>query len=87
MRSTRATSAIERLNNRTGTRQYSMTRTADELFFLVQRVPEKAPEKLCEPLPLDEFVAFVNAYGPQKPKRVSKLDVAFEKQLVKKTTP
>ena len=31
-----------------------------------------------------EFAAFVNGLGPQTPKRVSKLDVAFEKQLVKK---
>jgi hypothetical protein len=36
------------------------------------------------PLELDEFVAFVNGLGPQTPRRVSKLDVAFEKQLVKK---
>jgi hypothetical protein len=33
---------------------------------------------------LDDFVAFVNAYGPQIPKRVSKLEVEFSKQLVKK---
>ena len=37
-----------------------------------------------EPLELDAFVAFVNALGPQKARRVSKLDVAFEKQLSKK---
>ena len=84
MNSTKATGAIERLNARAGTRQYSMARTAGEMFYLLQRTPEHPAEKLCEPLPLDEFVAFVNAYGPQKPKRVSKLDTAFEKQLVKK---
>ena len=84
MRSTRATGAIERLNTRAETRQYSMVRTSSELFFLVQRVAGNPVEKLSEPLPLDEFVAFVNAYGPQKPKRISKLDTAFEKQLVKK---
>ncbi|ASU39534.1 hypothetical protein hmeg3_15405 [Herbaspirillum sp. meg3] len=84
MRSTRATGAIERLNTRAETKQYSMVRTSSELFFLVQRTAGNPVEKLSEPLPLDEFVAFVNAYGPQKPKRVSKLDVAFEKQLVKK---
>jgi hypothetical protein len=33
---------------------------------------------------MDEFVSFVNAYGPQIPKRVSKLDIEFSKQLVKK---
>jgi len=84
MRSTKATGAIERLNARAGTRQYSMARTSGELFYLVQRTPENPAEKLSEPLPLDEFVTFVNAYGPQKPRRVSKLDTAFEKQLVKK---
>ncbi len=84
MRSTRATGAIERLNIRTGTRQYSMARTSGEMFYLLQRTSENPAEKLCEPLPLDAFVTFVNAYGPQKPKRVSKLDVAFEKQLMKK---
>jgi hypothetical protein len=83
-RSTRATGAIERLNTRAGTKQYSMGRTAAELFYLLQRTPDNPAEKLSEPLPLDEFVAFVNAYGPQKPKRISKLDVAFEKQLAKK---
>jgi hypothetical protein len=84
MRSTKATGAIERLNTRAGTRQYSMARTSSELFYLLQRTPENSVEKLCEPLPLDEFVAFVNAYGPQKPKRVSKLDVEFEKKLLNK---
>lgn len=83
-RSTKATGAIERLNARAETRRYSMVRTANEMFFLIQRTPENPAEKLSEPLPLDEFVAFVNAYGPQKPRRVSKLDVAFEKQLTKK---
>jgi hypothetical protein len=89
MRSTRATSAVERLNSRSGDVRYSMVRTSAELFYLVQ-VPVQgqageggtgAPIKLCEPMALDEFAQFVNAYGPQKPKRVSKLDVAFEKQL------
>jgi len=86
MRSTRATGAIERLNSRAETKQYSMVRTSSELFFLVQRSAGNPVEKLSEPLPLDEFVTFVNAYGPQKPRRVSKLDTAFEKQLVKKNT-
>jgi hypothetical protein len=85
MRSTRATSAVERLNSRSGDVRYSMVRTSSELFYLVQvQVGDGgtgAPIKLCEPMPLDEFAQFVNAYGPQKPKRVSKLDVAFEKQL------
>lgn len=85
MRSTKASGAIERLNARAQTRQYSMVRTAAELFYLVQCSSGNLVEKLSEPLPLDEFVIFVNAYGPQQPRRVSKLDIAFEKQLVKKT--
>ncbi|MET3130150.1 uncharacterized protein (AIM24 family) [Oxalobacteraceae bacterium GrIS 1.11] len=81
MRSTRATSAIERLKIRSGNAQYSMARTGNELFFLTEGPGKPA---LCAPLELDQFVAFVNALGPQTPRRVSKLDVAFEKQLNKK---
>ena len=80
-RSTRASSAVDRLKNRSGNAGYSMARTGDGLFFLSER-PGAPP--LCEPLELDAFVAFVNGLGPQVAKRVSKLDVAFEKQLVKK---
>lgn len=82
MRSTRATSAVDRLKQRSGNNAYSMARTASELFFLTEG-PGKPP--LCAPLELDDFVAFVNGLGPQKPQRISKLDVAFEKQLNKKT--
>jgi hypothetical protein len=80
-RSTRASAAVERLKNRSGNVAYSMARTGDGLFFLSER-PGGPP--LCAPLELDQFVAFVNGLGPQTPRRVSKLDVAFEKQLVKK---
>jgi hypothetical protein len=81
MRSTRATSAVERLNGRSGDLRYSMVRTSDDLFYLVQNAGAAPAIKLCEPMTLDEFAQFVNGYGPQKPKRVSKLDIAFEKQL------
>ena len=80
-RSTRGSSAVDRLKLRSGNAGYSMGRTGDGLFFLTEK-PGAPP--LCEPLELDAFVAFVNGLGPQTPKRVSKLDVAFEKQLVKK---
>ncbi|MES2258811.1 MAG: hypothetical protein V4724_09835 [Pseudomonadota bacterium] len=80
-RSTRASNAIDRLKERSGNPHYSMSRTGSGHFFLTEG-PGKPP--LCAPLELDEFVAFVNAHGPQKAKRVSKLDVAFEKQLTKK---
>jgi hypothetical protein len=81
-RSTRASAAVDRLKLRSANAAYSMARTGEGLFFLSER-PGAAP--LCEPLELDQFVAFVNGLGPQTPRRVSKLDVAFEKQLVKKT--
>lgn len=84
MRSTRATAAVERLNARSTDLRYSMVRTANELFYLTQNAGFAAPIRVSEDMELDVFVKFVNAYGPQKPKRVSKLDVAFEKQLQKK---
>ncbi len=83
-RATRATSALDRLKARSGNPRYAMSRTADGLFFLTEG-PGGA--SLCAPLELDPFVAFVNALGPQTPKRVSKLDVAFEQQLNKKKAP
>lgn len=86
MRSTRATAAVERLKARSGNADYSMVRTANELFYLVSDAHAQTPKKLSEPMEQDAFVAFVNNFGPQKPRRVSKLDVAFEKQLTKKNT-
>jgi hypothetical protein len=80
-RSTRASSAVDRLKERTGNPGYSMARTGDGLFFLTE-APGAPP--MCEPLELDAFVAFVKKLGPQEVRRVSKYDVAFEKQLVKK---
>ena len=80
-RSTRASSAVERLKTRTGNPGYSMARTGEGLFFLSER-PGEPP--LCAPLELDDFVKFVNGLGPQEVRRVSKHDVEFEKQLIKK---
>ncbi|MFC3460179.1 hypothetical protein [Massilia haematophila] len=83
-RSTRASSAVERLKKRTGNTAYSMARTGDGLFYLAES-PGAPP--LCAPLELDEFVAFVNGLGPQEVKRISKHDAAFEKQLVRRNKP
>lgn len=80
-RSTRASAAVDRLKRRTGNTGYSMARTGDGLFFLSER-PGAPP--LSAPLELDEFVAFVNGLGPQVERRMTKSDIAFEKQLVKK---
>lgn len=78
-RSTRASTAVDRLKNRSGQPGWSMARTGEGLFF-ISEMPGSEP--LCAPLELDDFVKFVNALGPQTPRRVSKLDVKFEKQLV-----
>ena len=86
MRSTKASAAIERLKQRSGNSLYSMTLSSNGMFCLV--LPNKAgvPSRLCEPMLQDEFVAFVNACEPLTPKRVSKLDAAFQQQLTKKNT-
>jgi hypothetical protein len=80
-RATRATSAVDRLKVRSGNPKYSMSRTASGHFFLTDGAGNPP---LCAPMELDDFVAFVNGISPAAPKRVSKLDIAFEKQLVKK---
>jgi hypothetical protein len=80
-RSTRASAAVDRLKRRTGHTGYSMARTADGLFYLAE-LPGAPP--LCAPLELDPFVAFVNGLGPQEVRRMTKSDIAFEKQLVRK---
>lgn len=80
MRSTRAISAVEKLKERTGNAQYAAIGIPGGLFRLVDRA-SGVELPLSEPLPLDAFVAFVNALSPAKPKRVSKLDAAFEAQI------
>ena len=80
-RSTRASAAVDRLKVRSGNDGYSMARTGEGLFLIAEG-PGEPP--LCPPLELDDFVAFVNKLGPQVARPVSKFDVAFEKQLVKK---
>jgi hypothetical protein len=81
MRSTKASAAVERLKRRSGNAQYSMVRTGDGLFYLAEMQETGTLEKLSDAFEQDDFVAYVNSFGPQQPKRVSKLDVAFEKQL------
>ena len=85
MRSTKASAALDRLKRRSGNPLYSMVIRSDATFVLMLAPDEaSAPVAQGEPLPMDEFVKFVNAFGPQTPKRVSKLDVAFEAQLAKR---
>jgi hypothetical protein len=85
MRSTRAAAAIARLKARSGNDNYSLIQAGD-LFRLALVTDDGAMQTLSEPLELDAFVAFVNAFGPQVVRRESKLDTAFEKQLQRKKT-
>lgn len=84
MRSTRASAAIARLNRRSTGRTYLMAMTGNGLFQLRERV-DGADMDISAALPLDEFVQFVDAQGPQQAPRVTKNDAAFARQLVKKS--
>jgi len=81
MRSTKASAAIARLNARDPEHRYSLGVTGSGLFYLLRASANAAPEKISADLTLDEFVEFANRTGPQKKAKVSKFDVAFEKQL------
>jgi hypothetical protein len=84
MRSTKATAALERLKRRSGDSSYSMVRNADGLFYLVRTLESGELEKLSEPMEQDAFVEHLNGLGPQIPRKVTKADTAFEKQLNRK---
>ena len=64
MRSTRASAAIARLNRRSEGRNYLMAMTGSGLFLLRERV-DGQDKDVSEALPLDDFVRFVDAQGPQ----------------------
>jgi hypothetical protein len=81
MRSTRASAAVDRLKRRSEDAHYSMSLAANGLIQLAHTATDGTVEMLSTALDQDEFVRFVDAFGPQTPRRVSKLDVAFEKQL------
>lgn len=83
MRSTRATAALERLKRRSGDAGFSMVRTAQGGFYLARMSGAGRVEKLSDPMELDEFVVFVNRLHAEAPKKLSKFDQAFEKQLKK----
>jgi hypothetical protein len=83
MRSTRAASAIARLNSRSEGRHFQMVMTGSGLFKLRERV-DNTDKELSGNLSLDEFVQLVNSLGPKKEPRITKSEAAFAKQLVKK---
>lgn len=83
MRSTRATAAVARLNERSAGRHYLMAMTGDGRFVLRERTAA-GQQEVCAALPLDDFVKAVNALGPQVAPRITKNDAAFARQLVRK---
>jgi len=87
MRSTRAAAAVHRLNARVLGKHYVMVSTGNDLFFLAEQMEDGSEVPESAPMPLDDFVAHVDSLGPQKVRRMTKNDIAFEKQLVKKSKP
>lgn len=82
MRTTRAIHAVERLKTRSGNAQFAAISLSGGLFYLVDR-SSGSDVKMCDPLALDDFVKFVDTVSPAKPRKASKLDVAFEAQIKK----
>ena len=86
MRSTRASAAVARLNARSAGARYHLSITGGGLFLLCAQ-EDSGERQMNEPLPLDEFVRLVDSLGPQQQRRVTRNDVAFARQLVRKTKP
>lgn len=85
MRSTKASAALERLKRRSGNPDYSMARSADGLFYLIEYTDSGDAKRLSPSMEQEDFVTYLNAQGPQEqPKKLGKNDAAFEKQLRKK---
>lgn len=83
-RSTRATAAVARLNQRSDGQHYLLVMTGDGQFVLRERLASGDCE-VVPASPLDDFVRLVNACGPQEAPRMTKNDLAFAKQLRRKT--
>jgi hypothetical protein len=86
VRSTRATAAVARLNRRSTERHFLLVMTGSGLFLLRERV-NGGDRDLSAALPLDDFVRFVDAQGPQPAPRITRNDAAFARQLVRKPEP
>ncbi len=82
MRTTRAIHAVERLKTRSGNPQFAAISLSGGLFYLVDK-SSGTDKKVSDPLTLDDFVKFVDGFGPPKPRKASKLDLAFEEQIRK----
>ena len=79
MRSTRATAAVARLNERSAG-GYQLVLTCAGLMRL--RSPGPAGETSVA-MELDDFVAYVDSLGPRQVRRVTRSDAAFSRQLGK----
>lgn len=82
-RSTRAATAVARLNSRSEGRHYLMVVTGTGLFMLRERM-DGADKQVSAALVLDDFVHLVDSMGPRKIPRITKNEAAFAKQLVRK---
>ena len=80
-RSTKASTAVLRLKERTQQAPYSMVSTGSGHFYLVLNDESGAAQQLCAPMEIDDFVAFVNNLHKAAPRKASKLDLAFEQKL------
>jgi len=80
-RSTKASNAVLRLQQRSNHAPYSMVTTASGHFYVVLGHDPDTQEKLCAPLEMDEFVRFVNGLNKEAPRKASKLDIAFKAKL------
>jgi hypothetical protein len=80
MRGTKAIYAVERLKTRSGNAHYAAVSLPGGRFRLIDKTGG-TERQLSEPLPLETFVAFVDEIEPAKPKKASKLDVAFDEQI------
>jgi hypothetical protein len=61
-----------------------MVLTGNGLFILQEELADGSQHSHA-PLPLDAFVTLVDSLGPQKVRRITKNDAAFERQLVKRS--
>ena len=80
-RSTKASYAVLRLKERSNQAPYSMLSMADGRFVLTLAGADTSVQTLCQPLEIDAFVSFVNSINKLAPKKVSKLELAFDAKL------
>lgn len=81
-RTTKASNAVLRLKQRSNA-PYSMINLSDGRFCLSLADDNNEHQHVCEPLDIDAFVQFVNNLEKQAPRKMSKLDIAFEEKLKK----